>query len=314
MSYIGSVRFYKNLILLAVLVAIAVPSGLAMHFRSQLTSVQEEVTPDEQPAVPSAAPEDLGLIQPGELPPTTGNLPETSAPITAEAPAYQALYPDFYAPDAPAADRSTPKTIYLTFDDGPSDRTDEILKILDEQDVKATFFVIGHTDELSLQRMRSITDAGHSLGMHSYSHDYKGIYASVEAYLDDMYRLFTLIRDTTGETPSVFRFPGGSINAYNHGIYQEIISEMLRRGFVPCDWNLSSGDATGGSITKAQILANVVENAKNVNRGFVLMHDSAPKTTTVTALSDMITGLKAQGFSFEPLTADVKPVLFSYIE
>lgn len=314
MSYIGSVRFYKNLILLAVLVAIAIPTGLAAHWRGQLTGAQAVLASNDQSVTPSASPEDLSLIQPGETLPSADSPLNSTPPVSPEALAYQALYPDFYAPDAPAADRSTPKTIYLTFDDGLSDRTDEILNILDQQGVKATFFVVGHTDERSLQRMRDIVDAGHSLGMHSYSHDYKKIYASVEAYLDDMYRLFTLLRDTTGETPSVFRFPGGSINAYNSGLYQELLAEMLRRGFVPCDWNLSSGDATGGSITKAQILTNVVENAKNVNRGFVLMHDSAPKTTTVSALNDMITGLKAQGFSFEPLTADVKPILFSYME
>ncbi|MEG1657462.1 MAG: polysaccharide deacetylase family protein [Oscillibacter sp.] len=306
MSYFGSVRFFKNLILLGVVVSIVVPTGLAVHWGRQIGGLQTELD------AAAAAPRD-SVMQPGKT------LPESSVPpadslLSPDAPDYQALYPDFYAPEPLSADRHSDKTMFLTFDDGPSDRTDEILDILEKQSVKATFFVIGRTDEVSLQRMRNIVNAGHSLGMHSYSHDYKTIYASVENFLADQYRLFTLIRDTTGVTPSVFRFPGGSINAYNHGIYQEILSEMLRRGFVPCDWNLSSGDATGSATTPAKICSNVLDGAKNVNRGFVLMHDAAPKATTVAALNNMITGLRELGFSFEPFTAEIKPVLFGYIE
>ncbi|MEG1594750.1 MAG: polysaccharide deacetylase family protein, partial [Oscillibacter sp.] len=218
MAYFGSVRFFKNLILLAVVAAIAVPTGLAINWSMQLDDLQAEMDAAALPQDSAAAP--LSLLQPGKT------LPESSVPpadslLSPDAPDYQALYPDFYAPEPLTADRHSDKTIFLTFDDGPSERTDEILDILAKQDVKATFFVIGRTDEVSLQRMRNIVDAGHSLGLHSYSHDYKTIYASVENFLEDQYRLFQLIQDATGVTPSVFRFPGGSINAYNHGIYQE---------------------------------------------------------------------------------------------
>lgn len=302
MSYFGSVRFFKQLILLAVVAAIAVPTGLAVHWKSQLNDWEAE-----EAAQPAA----LGLLQPGEILADPEPLLPQSA-LSADTPAYQVLYPDFYAPEPLTADQHTDQTIFLTFDDGPSQRTDEILKILEAQDVKATFFVVGHTDEVSLQRMRDIVNGGHSLGMHSYSHKYKTIYASVENFLDDQYRLFNLIKDATGITPSVFRFPGGSINAYNHGIYQEILSEMLRRGFVPCDWNLSSGDAAENGITPGKIISNVVGNAPNVNRGFVLMHDAHPKTATVKALNDVIIGLREQGFTFEPFTAGIKPILFGY--
>ena len=134
----------------------------------------------------------------------------------------------------------------------------------------------------------------------------------MEAYLEDMYRLFTQIKETTGVTPSVFRFPGGSINGYSAGIYQELIAEMLRRGFVPYDWNISSEDATGSYISPDKIVSNITATAGRVNRGFVLMHDSEAKGTTVAALSPMIDRLREMGFTFEKLTPDVKPVLFSY--
>ena len=204
------------------------------------------------------------------------------------------------------------KVIYLTFDDGPSERTVEILEILREKDVKATFFVIGRTDEDSLNLMKEIVEEGHAIAMHTYSHRYTDIYASVEDYLADMYKLFVLIRDTTGVEPSIFRFPGGSINGYNKGVYQQLEAEMLRRGFVPYDWNLSSGDASGTKASAAQIINNVVGPAKKLDRGIVLMHDSEPKTSTVEALVPMIDQLSELGFTFDKLTSAVKPVLFGY--
>ena len=120
------------------------------------------------------------------------------------------------------------------------------------------------------------------------------------------------MKEATGETPSVFRFPGGSINGHNHSIYQELMAEMLRRGFVPYDWNLSNGDATGEPLTAVQSAANVVNGAKRVERGFVLMHDSEPKKATVASLSSMIDQLRELGFAFDRLTPDVSPVLYNY--
>ena len=133
--------------------------------------------------------------------------------------------------------------VYLTFDDGPSARTDEILEILDKYGVKATFFVVGANEEGDLERMQKIVAAGHTLAIHSYSHDYKKIYASVEAYLEDFNQMFCQIYEATGVKPQIFRFPGGSVNSYNVGIHQQLIAEMTRRGFVYFDWNVANGDA-----------------------------------------------------------------------
>ena len=121
---------------------------------------------------------------------------------TTSAGGYQALYPDFYAPQTYSANSAPNKTAYLTFDDGPSGNTDIILQTLQEENVKATFFVVGTDDAGNLARMRRIVQEGHTIGMHSYSHSYKKIYASVEAFLKDMYQVFNLIKDTTGVTPT----------------------------------------------------------------------------------------------------------------
>lgn len=232
--------------------------------------------------------------------------------FSAEPPAYQSKYPDFYAPQTLQATERGENVIHLTFDDGPTAYTDDILNTLKEKDVKATFYVVGkgHTDAKSLARMKRIVAEGHSIGMHSYSHQYTQIYSSVEAYLDDMYQVFTLIKETTGVTPTLFRFPGGSINSYNKGVYQELIAEMLRRGFVPCDWNLSNGDAEGKKYTEEQMIRRVVEPAAVRSRGIVLMHDTKEKTAK--ALGPMIDQLKDLGFSFEPLTEKTAPILYDY--
>lgn len=297
-GYVGSVRFFKNLILLSVIFFIAVPTVLSIHYGHRASGLEKELKEEETQV------RDLEQ-QMREL--------EDASRIDPEGPAYQSLYPDFYAPQELSANKRESGVIYLTFDDGPSERTPEVLQILREEDVKATFFVIGKADEQSRQWMRDIVAGGHTIGMHTYSHEYDAVYASVEAYLADMYQIFTLIEETTGVTPTAFRFPGGSINGYNYEICQDILSEMLRRGFVPYDWNVSSGDAASVDLTPASaIVSNVVGGAAGLDRGIVLMHDAAPKATTVEALQPMIRQLRDMGFRFDCLHPDTKPILFGY--
>ena len=316
-GYFGSVRFFKNMILLAVIVMIAVPTGFAIHLNSRLRSTEQLLS--EERETPADSPD---VSQDAEADQLQMVIKRTDADIfqadgdtfQAESP-YADLYPDFYAPQELSANVRETNVLYLTFDDGPSARTEEILDILAEKNVKATFFVVGFHDESQKATLQRMAAEGHTLAMHSYSHDYAKIYASVEDYLSDMYQVFSLIKETTGVTPTLFRFPGGSINGYSHGIYQELIAEMLRRGFVPFDWNISSQDAATNSLVPAETLVNnVVKGAANVRRGIVLMHDSAAKTTTVQALAPMIDRLQEQGFELKALTPEVLPVLYSYKE
>ena len=312
--YIGSVRFFKNLILLVVILAIAAPTTICFmqrqhlrHARHSAQQLQNALSALEVSMEEAAAARDLSET------PENPTVEDPAAPeFLGEVPAYQELYPDFYSDKPLTGDQRTEGMIYLTFDDGPSARTPEILEVLREEDVKATFFVIGNQTEQGKQWMRDIVADGHTIAMHTYSHNYSKIYASVEAYLADMYEIFCLIKETTGETPSLFRFPGGSINDYNYGIYQELSAEMLRRGFLPCDWNISSQDAVGGSISAAQLTENVVSQASRVSRGVVLMHDSEAKRSTVASLPDTIRQLREQGFTFDRLTYETKPVLYGY--
>ena len=303
-EYFGSVRFFKHLILTVLLVFLIVPWFFVAFFAAKNNEAEKTIAYTEQMLEAK-----LMTISNEDLAEKVSFIQDD---IQAEVPYYQELYPDFYAPQVLDLADYSENTIYLTFDDGPSPRTPEVLAVLAEKDVKATFFVVGQNDEQSYQWMRDIVAQGHTIGMHTYTHQYNVIYDSVESYLDDMYRIFAQIKEVTGTTPTAFRFPGGSINAYNTGINQEIIAEMMRRGFVPYDWNISSEDAATNPPAANVIVENVVSQSKRVKRGVVLMHDSDYKYTTVAALPDMIDRLRGEGFEFANITPATQPVLFSY--
>ena len=304
-AYLGSVRFFKHIILLTLSLAIAVPSLLCVLFWAQNVSLRASASELIPPPVP------LTVSPPA--PAVTEPAAPTTAPLRVERPAWQALYPELYAAPAERSTVNTEKTVYLTFDDGPSQRTPEILDILDRYGVQATFFVVGKSDEQSMQWMRDIVDAGHTLGIHSYTHDYKKIYASVEAFLEDYNQMYQLIYEATGTYPQISRFPGGSINGYNGAVYRDLASELVRRGFVYFDWNVSNGDAAeGGSIPAATLTRGALDRVGSLRRAIVLMHDSAPKKTTVEALPAIIEGYQNAGFTFAVLTPEVVPVVYTY--
>ncbi len=296
--YFGSVRFFKNLILLFV---IAVISILAFF------DIKLKIKSDRQEELLSEYREKY-LRGEEEL----ENSADTySAAEGTEDLSYQSLYPDFYV-ERPEETTDGIGNVYLTFDDGPSSNTDRILKVLEEKGIKATFFVVTQGDERDIEEIKKIARRGHTVGMHSFSHDYSKIYTSVEEFLRDYYRLFTVLRDQAGITPDIFRFPGGSINRYDQGIYQEIIAEMLRRGFVFYDWNLSAEDGYSAPLSKGRVLENILPYSPGKKRGIVLMHDADHCAGTVRALPELIDGLREQGFSLLPLDSSVRPVIFEY--
>lgn len=228
-------------------------------------------------------------------------------------PEYTQLYPDFYAPAWEGEAVTGGKVCCLTFDDGPSANTDRVLEILDRYGVKATFFVVGSssTSAASQERMKKIVAVGHTIGMHSWSHDYKKVYASVDAFLEEFNSLYQWIYQVTGVYPSVYRFPGGSLNGYDRGVYQEIIAEMTRRGFAYYDWNASAQDATVRPRPAWEIAADCL---RGVGRELVvvLCHDSAARSTTVDALPAVIQGYQNAGYTFSALHPGVEQVTFGY--
>lgn len=321
-GYLGSVRFFKHLILTVLALAILIPTTLSIIFGICWGRTKAELKQLRQTVSAQPAPGQTGNQQPPGSSQTGGSPPagdssqsgkdDPSGEEGPEFPAYQELYPDLYAEPAKLNSIDQEKTVYLTFDDGPSARTPELLAILEEYGIKATFFVVGKESEEADQWMRDIVAAGHTLGIHTYSHDYNKIYQSVEAYLEDFNAMYNAILEATGTAPQVFRFPGGSVNAYNGATYRDIISEMVRRGFVYFDWNRMSGDAVRGNVPAETLVENALDRADSMRRVILLMHDSTRFTNVVEALPQIIEGYQEAGFSFAALTPEVKPVIYSY--
>lgn len=205
------------------------------------------------------------------------------------------------------------KTAYLTFDDGPSPRTTEILDVLDDYQVKATFFVTNPALDDYPDIARDLVEQGHAIGLHSASHKYDEIYQSVDSFLADVTANSSLIESITGVVPSVLRFPGGSVNAYNEDVAADLIDAVADRGFTYFDWNCASGDAVSQSISKSEIVKNVRQTRQGKNSLVILFHDSMGKKTTVQALPDIIEDLKADGYAFAALSPDSVPVRFANI-
>lgn len=313
-GYLGSVRFFKHLILTVLALLILIPTALSIVFgvllgqtRTELAQLQLKVDLPQ----PTVSVEENQLDMAG-APADTKDLAQQGESQAPEFPAYQDLYPELYAQPVERNRVDVNKVVYLTFDDGPSERTPELLEVLECYGVKATFFVVGGGSETTKQWMRDIVAAGHTIGVHSYAHSYTVIYESVEAYLEDFAQEYHLIEEATGVAPQIFRFPGGSINAYNGHIYQEIISEMTRRGFVYFDWNRQTGDAVRNSVPVQTLVENALDRASSMRRVFLLAHDSARFTNVVAALPEIIEGYREEGFSFAALTPEVKPVIFNY--
>ncbi len=194
--------------------------------------------------------------------------------------------------------------VYLTFDDGPSEHTNEILDILDDYGIKATFFVVGKEDEASLAAYQRIVDEGHTIAMHSYSHKYSDIYSSLDAFQTDLERIQNLIYDTTGVECRYYRFPGGSSNKVSNTDMSAYISYLNAQGITYYDWNVSSGDATTQAFTADELVENVMADVVKYKTSIVLLHDSTAKTTTVQALPAMIEALQQSGAVILPIDED----------
>lgn len=202
------------------------------------------------------------------------------------------------------------KRVYLTFDDGPSKYTDEILDVLAEYNVKATFFVVGDTSEEAKALYKRIINEGHSIGIHSYSHRYYEIYASEEAFFEDFYLLSDYIYDVTGVRPDICRLPGGSSNTVSKINMAEIVNELESQGITCYDWNISGGDAEGHKLSSGQIASNVLNGVNNFQTSIVLLHDGKDKATTVEAVRLILEDLTNQEkLEIKPITEETPIIL-----
>ena len=199
------------------------------------------------------------------------------------------------------------KKVYLTFDDGPSDHTEEILDILKENNVKATFFVIGKETQQAKKSYQRIVLEGHTLAMHSYSHNYDQIYSSVEAFAKDLKHLQNYLYEITEIKPVIYRFPGGSSNSCVKDI-KPYIKYINSQGWLYYDWNALSGDALDFNTSAAKLNQNILKSVRRQDVSIVLMHDLHEAGSTVEGLDSLIKTLKKEGYQILPITENTKPI------
>lgn len=203
-------------------------------------------------------------------------------------------------PQPPVVTRN--RVVYLTFDDGPSPRTSEILDILKKYNVKATFFVTNQNSQYDYLIKRAY-DEGHTIGLHTSSHNYHEIYASEDAYFADLQAIQDKVYNITGYRSTIIRFPGGSSNTvsrFNPGIMTRLTQLVEERGFYYHDWNVDSEDAAGANEERQ--MNNVMTYSPKHEVVNLLMHDSGNKYATVNSLEAKIKYYLDNGYSIQPLT------------
>ena len=195
------------------------------------------------------------------------------------------------------------KVIYLTFDDGPSQHTITLLEVLAKYNVKATFFVTSQSSKYTYL-FKDIVDAGHAIGIHTYTHDYDVLYASKEAFFEDFYKIRQLIYDKTGVWTTLSRFPGGTANSvskkYCPGIMTELVKDLTNMGYQYFDWNVTSGD-DGTFKNSEDIFNRVTSTIANSSKDVfcVLQHDLT--AYSVGAVESIIQWGLANGYTFKTL-------------
>lgn len=235
-------------------------------------------------------------------------IPEEEAQVSSQEPQQPAQEAQ---PEQPA---ENVKHVYLTFDDGPSENTGTVLDILKQYNVKATFFVIGKTDQASLDLYKRIVDEGHSLGIHSYTHKYTQVYASMESFQNDVLSLQAHLKSVTGKDVHLYRFPGGSSNKVSKVPIEDCIRFLSENGFTYFDWNATNGDATGRDMPVEEMVSSVVTELDKYQNLTVLMHDGSGKQKTVEALPAIIEQLQARGAQILPIIDSTPPCQHKKVE
>lgn len=197
--------------------------------------------------------------------------------------------------------RSSEKVVYLTFDDGPSQSvTPLILDLLKQENIKATFFVLGRRVEANPQLLIREYKEGHYIANHGYSHIYKDIYSSPQAVLDEYYKTQSIIKNVLQieYDGHLFRFPGGAVGGKYRDIKNEAKELLHQNNISYIDWNALSQDAAGAK-TKEALIDNIKKTVGSKNSVVILMHDAADKILTYETLHDIIFYLREQGYSFK---------------
>ncbi len=193
------------------------------------------------------------------------------------------------------------KVCYLTFDDGPSNNSEEILDILKKYNVKATFFLIGEEiREEKRQVIERMVKEGHTIGLHSNVHDFDKLYVGVDVCVQDFDAQYNMLKEEYGIDTKIFRFPGGSACSYMNGQRQSYIDAMREKGFVGFDWHVS-GEDSYGNPTVWSIQKNIFDNVDDYENPIILLHDINIADATVEALPGILEKIRDEGYIFATL-------------
>lgn len=206
---------------------------------------------------------------------------------------------------AESVSSDTDKVAYLTFDDGPTEMTPQIVAVLKQYQVKATFFVVYKNSQRLESYMKLASDEGNEIATHSYCHNYKQIYRSVNSFMEDYEKVNQWIESVTGKRTTQLRFPGGSSISKKYlskPVLNGILSSLHDQGITHHDWNVSSGDASSKPQSKEKILENIKNEALNFDEPVILMHDVERNQGTLEALPEIIEWLRSQGYSFDTVS------------
>ena len=324
---------------LALLLCVLLLAGCVLPWQtdtspSTSTSAETTAAPITTPApVTTHTPETAGAAETTTPPETTAEPETTAAPETTAEPETTAAPETTNTPETTAVpaviedpiDLAT--TVFLTFDDGPCrGNTEEVLRILEEYDIKATFFTVGRYVERYPDLVHGIVDGGHLLACHSYSHDYPQIYASVDTILADIARWENAVLGVLGELPRdrVYRFPGGTTNSLLNGnpLYPSLLTAVLNAGYRPYDWVLATNDRYFGDMQPGQTMEEyffatlkytlaVANRNPNLPR-VMLVHDTS--ADTVATLPAVLDYLIEQGYTFATLDKLEEPYIFRPLE
>lgn len=194
------------------------------------------------------------------------------------------------------------KVVYLTFDDGPSAYTGELLDVLAKYNVKATFFVTNRNPNYAHFIKRAF-DEGHTIALHTSTHNYSQVYSSVDAYFNDLNAINETVKNMTGSYSTLIRFPGGSSNTvsrnYSIGIMSTLTRMVTERGYKYFDWNVSSGDADGRNHPSSDYSSNIINGINGKSMSIVLQHDT--NINSIRSVSTVIEYGLSHGYSFKPL-------------
>ena len=288
------VRRIKRIIIMLVVILLLLPTCLSVYLIFRVSSLEKrlDVISDMQNQSVSETQVDVEEVTAETEAVSGGSVSGGASDISEATPIPQGLG----------------KKVYLTFDDGPGPNTKKLLDILKKNEIKATFFVTGKTDDFSKEIYKRIVEEGHTLGMHSYSHVYEEIYASEKAFAQDLDKIYGYLYDVTGVYPKFYRFPGGSSVQDTSVPIEDLISILEERGITYLDWNVISPDIRDSSVGKVRMIKELMSDVQKYETSVVMFYDTQTQPMTIKTLTSFIKKLKKNQYEILPVDENTAPI------